>query len=61
MSEKMQATLRLMRYANAALTAKYLDPVTYADLRTSADDCRIALRAVRGVPLDLKDDPRRHE
>lgn len=44
--ETRTATLRLMRYASAALEAKYQhDLVRLADLRTSADDCRIAIRA----------------
>jgi hypothetical protein len=41
-----QATMRLMRYGNKAVTARVSDDlVTYWDLRTSTDDCRIALRA----------------
>lgn len=58
---QMNATLRLMRYASAALATKYQDSVTYADLRTSADDCRIALRAATGQPLELAREGRRHE
>ena len=51
------AMRRLMRYASAALEAKYQhDAVRLADLRTSADDCRIAIRATRS-----KHDPRRYE
>lgn len=56
-----EATLRLMRYGNAALTAKYRDPVTYADLRTSADDCRIALRAAAEETVQSWCEGRRHE
>lgn len=43
---KRKAILRLMRYALKAQTAKdNRDLVLLADLRTSADDCRIAIRS----------------
>jgi hypothetical protein len=43
------AILRLMRYAAAALEARYQgDLVTCANMRTSADDCRIAIRGTTG-------------
>ena len=44
------ATLRLMRYAiRAACARDRHDWLTVADLRTSTDDCRIALRAAMQV------------
>jgi hypothetical protein len=44
--ETRAAILRLMRYASTALEAKWQhDAVKLANLRTSADDCRIAIRA----------------
>lgn len=45
--QRRHARLRLMRYAGQAMTAKEnRDWVALADARTSADDARIALRAV---------------
>jgi len=47
--ESRAAIRRLMRYASEALTAKWdHDAVRLADLRTSTDDCRIAVRATKG-------------
>lgn len=52
---KHTATMRLMRYALAATTAKENhDWVRAADARTSADDARIALRAATNQPLEIK-------
>lgn len=43
------AIRRLMKYAAAALQARHDgDRVRYCDLRTSTDDCRIAIRATTG-------------
>lgn len=45
--ETRAAIRRLMRYAAAAMEAKWdTDATVYHDLRTSADDCRIAIRAL---------------
>lgn len=47
--ETRAAIRRLMKYASAALQARHDgDLVQYCDLRTSADDCRIAIRATTG-------------
>lgn len=52
-SAKNRATTRLLRYALAACAAKDKhDWVALSDLRTSADDARIALRAATGQPLE---------
>lgn len=46
--ETRAAIRRLMRYASHALAAKWdHDPIRLADLRTSTDDCRIAIRATK--------------
>lgn len=43
------AIQRLMKYASAAMQARHdRDLVHYWDLRTSTDDCRIAIRATTG-------------
>lgn len=56
------AMLRLMRYATLAMDARHWEsPEVYWDLRTSTDDCRIAIRAAAGEPLELPREGRRHE
>jgi len=48
------AIVRLMRHATLAQDAKLWEaPEVYWDLRTSTDDCRIAIRAAAGEPLEL--------
>lgn len=48
--EQRTAILRIMRHANAAMSAKDRhDWVAVADARTSADDARIALRALESA------------
>ena len=52
--EVRHAILRLMPYATLAQDAKLWEtPEVYWDLRTSTDDCRIAIRAAAGEPLEL--------
>lgn len=60
--EVKHSMLRLMRYAALAQDARLWEPPeVYWDLRTSTDDCRIAIRAAAGEPLELPHDGRRHE
>jgi hypothetical protein len=48
-AETRLAIVRLMWFGSKALEAKWAgDAVRYADLRTSTDDCRIAIRATTG-------------
>ena len=61
-NEVRHAMLRLMRYATLAQDARLWEPPeVYWDLRTSTDDCRIAIRAAAGEPLELPNERRRHE